>query len=37
MKDRSVAEIDRMFELKLGVRQFKGWKNESTGELTERI
>lgn len=37
MKGRSVGEIDRMFELKLGARQFKGWKNESTEELTERI
>lgn len=36
MKGRSVAEIDRMFELRLGARQFKGWKSESTEELTER-
>lgn len=36
MKGRSVAEIDRMFELKLGARQFSGWKSESTEELTER-
>lgn len=36
MKGRSVAEIDRMFELNLGTRQFKGWKSESTEELTER-
>ena len=37
MKGRSVAEIDRMFELKLGARQFKSWKSESTEELTERV
>jgi len=36
MKGRSVADIDRMFELKLEARQFKGWKSESTEELTER-
>jgi MFS family permease len=36
MRGRSVAEIDRMFELNLGARQFKGWKSESTEELTER-
>ncbi|KAH6625883.1 general substrate transporter [Boeremia exigua] len=36
MKGRSVAEIDRMFELKLTARQFNGWKSESTEELTER-
>lgn len=36
MKGRSVAEIDRMFELNLATRQFSGWKSESTEELTER-
>jgi MFS family permease len=36
MKGRSVAEIDRMFELRLDARQFKGWRSESTEELTER-
>ncbi|KAF2629380.1 MFS general substrate transporter [Macroventuria anomochaeta] len=36
MKGRSVADIDRMFELKLSARQFKSWKSESTEELTER-
>jgi MFS family permease len=30
MKGRSVAEIDRMFELGLPARQFKGWRGEST-------
>jgi hypothetical protein len=29
MKGRSVNEIDRMFELKLGAREFKKWKPES--------
>jgi SP family general alpha glucoside:H+ symporter-like MFS transporter len=28
MKGRSVNEIDRMFELKLGAREFKKWKHE---------
>lgn len=36
MKGRDVAEIDRMFELKLGAKQFKGWRSESTEELSER-
>jgi hypothetical protein len=25
-----------MFELRLDARQFKGWRSESTEELTER-
>lgn len=29
MKGRSVGEIDRMFELGLKARQFKGWKEGS--------
>lgn len=36
MKGRSVAEIDRMFELRLGARQFKGWKGGETEELRGR-
>ena len=36
MKGRSVAEIDRMFELRLGARQFKGWKEGGTEELRGR-
>lgn len=36
MKGRSVADIDRMFELKLDARRFKSWKSEPTEELTER-
>lgn len=36
MKGRSVAEIDRMFELGLEARRFKGWKSESREELTQR-
>ncbi|KAF2875107.1 general substrate transporter [Massariosphaeria phaeospora] len=29
MKGRSIAEIDRMFELELPARQFKAWRGES--------
>ena len=29
MKGRSVAEIDRMFELGLKAREFRGWRKES--------
>ncbi|KZM26880.1 uncharacterized protein EKO05_0011397 [Ascochyta rabiei] len=36
MKGRSAAEIDRMFELRMSARQFKGWKSESIEELTVR-
>lgn len=36
MKGRSVADIDRMFELQLSARQFTSWKSESSEELTER-
>jgi MFS family permease len=38
MKGRSVAEIDRMFELGLPARQFKGWRGENAqrGEEQER-
>lgn len=30
MKDRSMQEIDRMFELRLPARQFKSWKGDGT-------
>jgi hypothetical protein len=36
MKGRSVAEIDQMFELRLGARQFKGWNGGGTEELSQR-
>jgi MFS family permease len=36
MKGRSVADIDRMFELNLSARQFKSWRNETAEELLER-
>lgn len=36
MKGRNVAEIDRMFELGLKGRQFKGWKSESNEAVNER-
>lgn len=36
MKGRSVADIDRMFELQLDARRFKGWESESTEELSGR-
>lgn len=37
MKGRSVAEIDRMFELQLSARQFKTWRNETIEEMSECI
>jgi hypothetical protein len=36
MKGRSVADIDRMFELGLSARRFKGWKSEMGEELSVR-
>jgi hypothetical protein len=30
MKDRSVAEIDEMFRLKLKAREFEKWRGEDT-------
>ncbi|KAF2729957.1 MFS general substrate transporter [Polyplosphaeria fusca] len=31
MKGRTVGEVDRMFELGLGAREFKGWRGEEVG------
>jgi hypothetical protein len=36
MKGRSVGEIDRMFEVGLGAREFRGWRQER-GEEREHV
>ncbi|CAI6334499.1 unnamed protein product [Periconia digitata] len=37
MKGRSVEEIDRMFECKVGAREWVGWKEEAVIEMEEGV
>ena len=34
MKGRSAHEIDRMFDLRLSARKFKGWSDDESERLT---